>query len=338
MHPYSPPSTHPNNTQHSRKRQHQQTAAIVVKPLWSRNLGRKSTAQPRPVLFVPPRGTGPTVHPNLNDVLCGRGGRINSHAGNIQFREITSSLKKNYLAKTTKKLEKAHIASRIINNIRSMEPPGRFLKEDQATGLWFDIGDAKAIKKAGQSLREAAPGIRHEIDGDSSRDDKGSSSDDEPKKSTASASSPTKRQSSQTSPRQGHGFVVSGRGSQHLHSRTAPCGQQDNDASLAMIRQDYQAQVAMLPPYSHQVHSYNADDRSFQAQIPIQSPHSAQIYSLPYQSVVPVRQIFTSTASRHEMEALNQVQPTSGQYPHEYRPPDGIAFGRQFYPPNGTPH
>jgi hypothetical protein len=122
---------------------------------------------------VPPRGIGPIVDPNVNDVLCGRGGRINSHAGNLHFREVIASLKNIYLAKTTKKLEKAHIAAKIINDIRSKEPPGRFLKEDHDTGLWFDIGDAKAIKKAGQALREDAPDIRPAaLGGDSSGDDK----------------------------------------------------------------------------------------------------------------------------------------------------------------------
>jgi hypothetical protein len=323
--------------------------------------GRKSTAQPRPVLHVPPRGIGP-VAPNVNDVLCGRGGRVNSHAGNIQFREITASLKKDYLAKTTKKLEKAHIASKIINIIRSMEPPGRFLKEDPDTGLWFDIGDAKAIKKAGQSLREDAPCIRQEIDGDSSEDDKESSGDEnkkspgkpegsakgptstkkaekksdstpdlqaEPKKSTASVSSPTKRQSSRKARRPSRGFAVSGRGSQHRSAHIGPWGQQGNVAYQDY--QDYQAQVAMPPPYTHQVHSYNRDDHSFQAQIPIQAPRPSQIYALPNQLYSGAR-----SASRHAMEALNQVQPAPGQYRYDYRPPDDIAFGRQFHPPSGT--
>ena len=47
-----------------------------------------------------------------------------------------------------------------------MDPPGRFLKEDRGTGLWFDIGDAKAIKKTGQALREDAPDIRPNIEGE----------------------------------------------------------------------------------------------------------------------------------------------------------------------------
>jgi hypothetical protein len=311
----------------------------------------------------------------VNDVLCGRGGRINSHTGNIQFREIIASLKKDYLAKTTKKLEKAHIAAKIIYDIRSMEPPGRFLKEDRDTGLWFDIGDAKAIKKAGQALREDAPDIRPAIDGDSSGDDKDSSGDDnkkspekksedsapapaqtkkaenstpdlhdEPKKpsSTSSASSPTKRQPSQPAPRQGQGFV-SGRGPQHLPTRTGPWGQQGNGAYPTRTPQDYQAQVAMPPPFPHQVNSYNGNDQGFQVpiqgQIPIQAPpHPSQIYTLPnqlYSGAKSVGQRVTS-ASRHAMEALNQVQPPPGQMPHDYRPPDDIAFGRQFHPPSGT--
>lgn len=105
-------------------------------------------------------------------MLCGRGGRINSHPGNIQFRDMVQDRKKAYLAPSTKKLEKAHIAAKIVSDIRSMEPNGRFLKEDRDTGLWFDIGDAKAIKKAGQALREDAPDIRNEFDDGSSGDEK----------------------------------------------------------------------------------------------------------------------------------------------------------------------
>mmetsp|Transcript_10533 Transcript_10533/g.11969 ORF Transcript_10533/g.11969 Transcript_10533/m.11969 type:complete len:230 (+) Transcript_10533:266-955(+) len=170
--------------QYNRKRQRRQAAAVVVESLWNNNSNtssgntsisttnnsrngtattasdRKSTAQPRPVLNVPPRGIGPITDPNENDVLCGRGGRINSHAGNVQFRDIIHSKKKEYLAPSTKKLEKAHIAAGIVNDIRTMDPPGRFMKEDRGTGMWFDIGDAKAIKKTGQALREDAPDIR----------------------------------------------------------------------------------------------------------------------------------------------------------------------------------
>jgi hypothetical protein len=70
---------------YNRKRQRRQAAAAVVTSPFSFNssnpdstnsnnaMGRKSTAQPRPKLNVPPRGIGPIVDPNDNDVLCGRG-------------------------------------------------------------------------------------------------------------------------------------------------------------------------------------------------------------------------------------------------------------------------
>ena len=130
---------------------------------------KQSTAQPRPKIAVPPGGIGPIRDPNVNDVLSGRGGRINAHVGNVQFREIVAEQKKIYLAKDTKKLEKAHIAADIVYYIRRMDPPGRFLKED-ASGAWWDIGDQKAIKKVGQALREDAPEIRDPDDLDGIND------------------------------------------------------------------------------------------------------------------------------------------------------------------------
>jgi hypothetical protein len=93
---------------------------------------------------------------NHNDVLCGRGGRVNSHCGNVKFRQLVSELRGTYLSKTTKKLDKVKIADKIVNAIRGMDPPGRFLKEsdvDTEDG-WYDIGDFKASKKAGQAMRE----------------------------------------------------------------------------------------------------------------------------------------------------------------------------------------
>mmetsp|Transcript_54688 Transcript_54688/g.163435 ORF Transcript_54688/g.163435 Transcript_54688/m.163435 type:complete len:167 (+) Transcript_54688:195-695(+) len=102
---------------------------------------------PKGSVLIPPKGIGPVEEPNPNDVLSGRGGRINSHTGNLQFREIVQRTKSRYLSKSTKKLEKAHIAFEIVVEIRGMDPNGRFLKEDPETGLWWDIGDEKAKKE-----------------------------------------------------------------------------------------------------------------------------------------------------------------------------------------------
>lgn len=83
--------------------------------------------------------SSPSPLPSIHEVLCGRGGRINAHSGNVKFRELVNDRKKDYLAQTTKKLEKAHIAAGVVKQIRDMNPPGRFSKED-ADGSWFDIG------------------------------------------------------------------------------------------------------------------------------------------------------------------------------------------------------
>jgi hypothetical protein len=147
-----------------RKQKRRHTAGSFF---WEPFRRKSSTAQPRPRILVPPRGIGPVYDFNENDVLCGRGGRINSHIGNVQFRELVQMNKKDYLAKSTKKLQKAHIAAAVVYQVRAMHPPGRYLKED-STGAWYDIGDKKAIKKVGQALREDGAEVRQELHRNSS--------------------------------------------------------------------------------------------------------------------------------------------------------------------------
>ena len=59
----------------------------------------------------------------------------------------------------------------IVDEIRNRTPPGRFLKQDGATKLWYDIGEKKALDKTRQALREGAPDIIKEISGDEATDD-----------------------------------------------------------------------------------------------------------------------------------------------------------------------
>lgn len=307
-------------SQFNGKRQRRQAAAAVVGSLWNNNndnMGRKSTAQPRPELRVPPRGFGPIVDPNENDVLCGRGGRINSHAGNIKFRDIIHAKKKEYLAPTTKKLEKAHIAAKIVNDIRELDPPGRFLKEDRDTGLWFDIGDAKAIKKTGQALREDAPDIRPELEGDSSGDDNDETKDSPQAKKSPKADTKKSLATTKAKP-DGH---------------DAKLGNTHNDRSTTGVMPP-QPQMAMPPPYNYQVNPYMQQQpqqtQAFEGRtIPIQMPHPNAVYALPNQLVagaIPAGRRVT-TASRHAIDAL------SHQNADHRLPEDNEAFGRQFYEP-----
>jgi len=98
----------------------------------------------------------PFVQPN--DVLCGRGGETNHHAGNIQYRQFVKACQRAYIA--AKRRDKPFIAKRVVLAVRKLG--GRFLKKDQATNSWRDVGNTKAREKTSQALREGAPELRNE--------------------------------------------------------------------------------------------------------------------------------------------------------------------------------
>lgn len=57
-----------------------------------------------------------------------------------------------------RKNDKPAISRAIVRSIR--ENNGRFLKKDDKTGLWFEIGDDAAREKTSQALRQRAPEMR----------------------------------------------------------------------------------------------------------------------------------------------------------------------------------
>lgn len=104
----------------------------------------------------------PSFQISHNDVLCGRGGLTNHHPGNVFFRRLVRMKQEAYLLAT--KREKAGVAREIVDVIRNLSPPGRFLKKDQQNpGVWVEIGDRKAREKTSQALREGAPELREEL-------------------------------------------------------------------------------------------------------------------------------------------------------------------------------
>ena len=64
------------------------------------------------------------------------------------------------------KAQKPMYSILIYDEIRSMQPPGRFLKQDPETKLWSDIGKKKALDKTRQALREGAPDMLKELGDD----------------------------------------------------------------------------------------------------------------------------------------------------------------------------
>ena len=96
--------------------------------------------------------------PHENDVMYGRGGGTNHHPGNKRYRKMVEERKVQYV--NSKRLDKPLVALEIIREWRAQLPPGRFLKHNEKTGNWDDVGDKKAREKTSQALREKAPIIR----------------------------------------------------------------------------------------------------------------------------------------------------------------------------------
>jgi len=94
-------------------------------------------------------------NPRPQDVLSGRGNYINKHPGNEYFRSLVRQYKVTYVA--THKNDKPLFSRIIFDSIRSLNPPGRFLRQDEKTKVWYDIGERKALDKTRQALREGAP-------------------------------------------------------------------------------------------------------------------------------------------------------------------------------------
>jgi hypothetical protein len=59
------------------------------------------------------------------------------------------------------RLAKTALTKSIVQKWRHEQiPSGRFLKRNEVSGLWDDVGDREAHKKTAQALREKAPVIR----------------------------------------------------------------------------------------------------------------------------------------------------------------------------------
>jgi hypothetical protein len=106
--------------------------------------------------------------PRDNDILSGRGNFVNFHPGNERFRAAVRKHKVQYVAAA--KCMKPKFAEMILDEIKLWNPPGRFLRQDDTTKLWYDIGDKKALDKTRQALREGAPEIQKEISGQDAMD------------------------------------------------------------------------------------------------------------------------------------------------------------------------
>mmetsp|Transcript_24779 Transcript_24779/g.28352 ORF Transcript_24779/g.28352 Transcript_24779/m.28352 type:complete len:229 (+) Transcript_24779:84-770(+) len=91
------------------------------------------------------------VTPTDLDVLLGRGGMTNNHAGNKRYREEVEKTKPMYHSCSTK-TEKKGVSELLVAYVQ--EYGGRFLMKDPETKQWFVGPQNAARKKASQALRE----------------------------------------------------------------------------------------------------------------------------------------------------------------------------------------
>jgi hypothetical protein len=96
---------------------------------------------------------GPDFCPGPYDVICARGAAAASHVGNLRFRKTVKDFVPQY-SKATTKLEKSLLVSAIVDSVRDNAPEGGFVKKFE-DGDWYEVGDACAREKIGQTLRDA---------------------------------------------------------------------------------------------------------------------------------------------------------------------------------------
>ena len=91
-----------------------------------------------------------STFPTDEDVLFGRGGRTNHHPGNKRLREIVNRYRHVYTQ--ARKVDKPKLSKLIVNALRGANC--RFLKMNEQTSRWEDVGDKRACEKVSQTLRE----------------------------------------------------------------------------------------------------------------------------------------------------------------------------------------
>ena len=93
------------------------------------------------------------LEPAENDVLsAGRGSRAKNHPGNMRYQSWVNELKEDYMKCV--KSEKPCYAKAIVTQVKSLNPPGRFLKLNEKTGLWSEIETKYVLIKIRQALRK----------------------------------------------------------------------------------------------------------------------------------------------------------------------------------------
>lgn len=91
--------------------------------------------------------------PSTYDVICARGKAAWNHVGNRRFRVTIDIYFTRYKAANSK-VAKSILVMEIVDVFRENSSRGGFVRQDSKSKRWFEVGDAIAREKVGQSLRE----------------------------------------------------------------------------------------------------------------------------------------------------------------------------------------
>ena len=86
------------------------------------------------------------------DVLCGRDKHSHAHVGNKRFRKLVMLYRQEYQGATSRE-QKSLITGKIVSTVTAYG--GRFLKQEETTGEWSDVGEQYAREKVSHALRSA---------------------------------------------------------------------------------------------------------------------------------------------------------------------------------------
>lgn len=146
---------------HASSRRQAQGTASTAEQITGSRLGSVPTNHSDPETLAPagvknlsvPRGdeaSGGLTKPREDDVLCGRGGLVNKHPGNIVYRKVVD-YNKNYYQSVHKK-HRILVSQSIVQSILNFG--GRFLTLGSKGKSWIEIGYKRAVQKTSQALRE----------------------------------------------------------------------------------------------------------------------------------------------------------------------------------------
>jgi hypothetical protein len=97
--------------------------------------------------------TMPFEELNENDVFFGRGNTIATYPGNLEFRRLVWSHRKEYERGFRYFNEKREVVLRVIDHISKSDPPGRFV-ELVKEGRYILVSRKRVLVKVGQALRD----------------------------------------------------------------------------------------------------------------------------------------------------------------------------------------